>query len=51
MLARQITPRRQGLAGEGLEDLQRLASLRERGLLTEEQFEASKKALLARWSS
>lgn len=51
MLARQITPRRQGIAGEGLEDLQRLASLRERGLLTEDQFEASKKALMSRWSS
>lgn len=50
MLARQIAPKRQGLGGEGLEDLQRLASLRERGLLTEEQFEASKRALMARWA-
>lgn len=51
MLARQITPKRQGLAGEGLEDLQRLASLKERGLLTEDQFESTKKALLARWQA
>jgi hypothetical protein len=50
MLARQITPKHQGLAADGMEDLQRLATLRERGLLSEEQFEASKKALISRWS-
>lgn len=49
MLARQIAPKRLGPGREGLEDLQRLASLRERGLLSEEQFEASKRALMARW--
>ncbi|MBI4911544.1 MAG: response regulator [Acidobacteria bacterium] len=51
MLAKQITPKRpEGPLGDGLEDLHRLASLKERGLLSDDQFEASKRAILARWA-
>lgn len=50
MMARQIAPARPEVAGAGLEELHRLAGLREKGLLTEEQFESTKKALLARWA-
>lgn len=52
MLAKEIAPRpSSGPVSEGLEDLQRLAAFKDRGLLTEEQFEASKKALLSRWTT
>ncbi len=34
---------------EALGDLERLANLKTRGLLTDDQFETAKKALLARW--
>jgi DNA-binding NtrC family response regulator len=48
MLAHRINP--MGDSGsEALGDLERLAGLKARGMLTEEQFEAAKKALLARW--
>lgn len=51
MLAKEIAPRvAPGPVSEEVGDLQRLATLMDRGLLTEEQFEASKKALLARWT-
>ena len=52
MLAKEIAPRpAHAPVTEGVEDLQRLAGLKDRGLLTEEQFEASKKAILARWTT
>lgn len=38
-------------SSEALGDLERLAGLKSRGLLTDEQFETAKKALLARWLS
>lgn len=51
MLAKEIAPRpASGPGGPRVDDLQRLAGLRDRGLLTEEQFEAAKKALLPRSS-
>jgi DNA-binding NtrC family response regulator len=52
MLAGRITPAGP-VAPEGaqLGDLERLGSLRSRGLLTEEEFESAKKSLLARWLS
>lgn len=52
MLATRITPAGP-VAGEGgqLGDLERLASLRSRGMLSEEEFESAKKNLLARWLS
>lgn len=37
------------LSSEALEDLERLAGLKTRGLLSDEQYEAAKKALLSRW--
>lgn len=52
MLAKEIAPRpHQGPVGEAVEDLHRLAGLKDRGLLTDEQFEISKKALMARWTT
>lgn len=48
MLAHRINPA--GDSGsEALGDLERLAGLKARGMLTEEQFEAGKKALISRW--
>jgi multidrug resistance efflux pump len=48
MLAQRISPAPEA-ASEALGDLERLAGLRTRGLLSEEQFENAKKALLSRW--
>lgn len=48
MLAHRISPMTDG-GSEALGDLERLAGLKARGMLTEEQFEAGKKALLSRW--
>ncbi len=48
MLANRISPSTE-TPSEALGDLERLANLKARGLLTDEQFEAAKKALLARW--
>ena len=48
MLAHRIAPSPDA-PSEALGDLERLADLKARGLLTEEQFETAKKALLARW--
>ena len=48
MLANRISPSSE-TPSEALGDLERLASLKTRGLLTDEQFETAKKALLARW--
>ena len=48
MLANRISPSSE-TPSEALGDLERLANLKTRGLLTDEQFETAKKALLARW--
>lgn len=48
MLASRISPA-SDTPSESLVDLERLASLKSRGLLTDDQFETAKKALLARW--
>lgn len=49
MLATRITPAGPVDGGSQLGDLERLASLRTRGLLSEEEFDAAKRSLLARW--
>lgn len=49
ILANQIAPSTQQVKPDALEDLERLASLRSKGLLSEEEFEQGKKNLLARW--
>lgn len=49
MLAQRINPAAAEPGSETLGDLERLGGLRGRGLLTDEQFEAAKKALLHRW--
>lgn len=48
MLANRIAPTSDA-SSEALGDLERLANLKARGLLTDDQFETAKKALLARW--
>jgi DNA-binding NtrC family response regulator len=48
MLANSISPSAEAMS-EPLGDLERLANLKTRGLLTDEQFETAKTALLARW--
>jgi DNA-binding NtrC family response regulator len=48
MLANRITPSPDA-PSEALGDLERLANLKSRGLLTDDQFETAKKILLARW--
>lgn len=48
MLAHRINPMADS-GSEALGDLERLAGLKARGMLTEEQFEGAKKALLSRW--
>ncbi len=49
ILANQIAPSTLQAKPDALEDLERLASLRGKGLLSEEEFEQGKKNLLARW--
>lgn len=48
ILAERISPTPEP-TNEALDDLERLAGLRSRGMLTEDQFEHAKRALLARW--
>jgi len=48
MLAHRINPMADS-GSEALSDLERLAGLKARGMLTEEQFDAGKKALLSKW--
>ncbi|MBK8794857.1 MAG: response regulator [Holophaga sp.] len=48
MLANRINPAADS-GSEALGDLERLAGLKSRGMLSEEQFEAAKKALFSRW--
>lgn len=49
MLAQRISPAPAESGAEALDDLERLAGLRNKGLLTEDQFEHAKRALLSRW--
>ncbi len=49
MLAQRINPITPMGRSDTLNDLERIAALHARGLLNDEQFEAAKKALLARW--
>ncbi len=52
MLATRITPAGPVSSDGGqVGDLERLASLRSRGLLTEDEFESAKRSLLTRWLS
>ena len=51
MLAQVMTPEPAGPARPDLKDLSDLASLHARGQLSDEEFEAAKKALLAKWLS
>jgi len=48
MLANRINPAADS-GSEALGDLERLAGLKSRGMLSDEQFEAAKKALFSRW--
>lgn len=48
MLASRINPA-SDLGAEALSDLERLAGLKARGMLSDEQFETAKNALLSRW--
>jgi DNA-binding NtrC family response regulator len=49
MLAQAMTPEPASAARPDMKDLTELATLHARGQLTDEQFEAAKKALLGRW--
>ncbi|MBI1753266.1 MAG: response regulator [Acidobacteria bacterium] len=51
ILANTLTPGNQGAKPDALGDLERLATLKSKGLLSEEEFEQGKKNLLARWLS
>ncbi len=51
ILANQIAPSAAAAKPDALADLERLAVLRGKGLLSEEEFEHGKKNLLARWLS
>ena len=49
MLAQVMTPEPQGLVRADLKDLTDLSQLHTRGQLSDEEFDAAKKALLAKW--
>lgn len=49
MLAQRINPISPEGKSDTLSDLERIAGLHARGLLSEEQFEAAKKTLIAKW--
>ena len=49
MLAQQIDPMQGGQRTRSLEELEQLAVLRSKGILTEEQFQSARKSLLTRW--
>jgi len=49
MLAQQIDPMRGDLRTNSLEELEQIANLRYKGILTEEQFQSVRKSLLTRW--
>lgn len=49
ILAERINPTLESAAGGSVDDLERLALLKSRGLLSEEEYDSAKKTLLARW--
>jgi len=49
ILANQITPTAPPVQVDTLADLERLAALKAKGLLSDEEFEQTKRTLLARW--
>jgi DNA-binding NtrC family response regulator len=49
MLAQQIEPMNSESRANSLDELEHLASLRYKGILTEEQFQSVRKSLLTRW--
>jgi hypothetical protein len=49
MLAQQIDPMRDEFRTNSLDELEHLANLRNKGILTEEQFQSVRKSLLTRW--
>ena len=49
ILANQLTPSSGPVRSDALADLERLAALKAKGLLSDEEFEQGKKNLLARW--
>lgn len=51
ILANTLTPSSAGAKPDALGDLERLATLKSKGLLSDEEFEQGKKNLLARWLS
>ncbi len=51
ILANQMAPNTGAAKPDALADLERLATLRGKGMLSEEEFEHAKKNLLARWLS
>jgi len=51
MLAQQISPIRGEQRARSLNELEQLAALRSKGVLTEEQFQSARQSLLTRWLS
>ncbi len=49
ILANQLTPSAPPAPADALADLERLAGLKTKGMLSEEEFEQAKRTLLARW--
>lgn len=49
ILAERINPAQESAGGEAVDDLERLAMLKSRGLLNDEEYDSAKRALLARW--
>jgi hypothetical protein len=49
ILANQLAPSSGPVRSDALADLERLAALKGKGLLSDEEFEVGKKNLLARW--
>jgi len=50
MLAQQISPARDDQMEKSFGELEQLASLRKKGILTEEQFQTARQFILRRWS-
>ena len=51
MLAREISPIHEGQGSRPLEELEQLAALRSKGVLTEAQFQTARQSILSRWLS
>lgn len=50
MLALQISPARDDQMARSLDELEQLAALRSKGILTEDQFQSARQFILRRWS-